>query len=206
MLDLQKAFDTVDHVILGKKLKAIGVKSVDLFMSYLSNRSQIVHVNNTQSDPSLVTCGVPQGSILGPLLFLCYVNDMEISTSSGFGFEGRIWDLIVSVPDNYLSFYSESKLLLYADDSAVLYSHKDPEVIYKKKNLVQNWSRAVNGWWITKYLCIWEKQNVFFLGLRENSERQKNFILSAMVIKLRHKTRLNIWDSTWTMSCQGRQL
>ena len=63
MLDLQKAFDMADHVILGKKLKAMGVKSVDWFMSYLSNRSQIVHVNNTQSDPSLVTCGVPQGSI-----------------------------------------------------------------------------------------------------------------------------------------------
>ena len=51
-------------------------------MSYLSNRSQVVHVNKTESDPSLVTCGVPQGSILGLLLFLCYVNDMEISISS----------------------------------------------------------------------------------------------------------------------------
>ena len=58
MLDLQNAFGTVDHVILGKKLKAMGVKSVDWFMSYLSNRSQIVYVNNAQSDLSLVTCGV----------------------------------------------------------------------------------------------------------------------------------------------------
>ena len=79
MLDLQKAFDTVNHVIWDKKLKYMEVKSVDWFMSYLSNRSHIFHVNNTQSDPSLVTCGVPRGGILGPLLFLCYVNDMEIS-------------------------------------------------------------------------------------------------------------------------------
>ena len=105
MLDLQKAFDTVDHLILGKKLKAMGLKSVNWFMSYLSNRGQIVPVNNTQSDPSLVTCGVPQGSILGLFIFLCYVNDMEINISS------------------------ESKVLLYTDDSAILYSHKDPEVI-----------------------------------------------------------------------------
>ena len=61
----------------------MGVKSVDWFMSYLSNRSQVVHVNNTQSDPSPITCSVPQGSFLGPFLFLCYVNDMEISVRSG---------------------------------------------------------------------------------------------------------------------------
>ena len=75
---------------------------------YLSNRNQVVCVNNSQSDPPLVICGVPQGSILGPLLFLCYVNDMEISISS------------------------EIKLLLYADDSAILFSHKDPETISRK--------------------------------------------------------------------------
>ena len=60
----------------------MGVMSVDWFRSYLSNRNQVVCVNNSQSDPSLVTCGVPQGSILGPLHFLCYVNDMEINISS----------------------------------------------------------------------------------------------------------------------------
>ena len=48
MLDLRKAFDTVDHDILSKKLKAMGIKSVDWFRSYLSNRNQIVNVNDTE--------------------------------------------------------------------------------------------------------------------------------------------------------------
>ena len=82
MLDLQKTVDTVDHDILCKKLKAMSIKPVDWFGSYLSNRNQIVNVNDTKSDPSIVPCGVPHGSILGPLLFLCYTNDMEFSMSS----------------------------------------------------------------------------------------------------------------------------
>ena len=102
MLDLQKAFDTDDHDILCKKLKTMGNKSVVCFRFYLSHRNQIVHVNDTDSDPSLVTCGVPQGSILSPLLFLCYINDM------------------------LLSICPEIKLLLYADDISILYSHDEP--------------------------------------------------------------------------------
>ena len=100
MLDLQKAFDTVDHNILCEKLKVMGVDSVEWFSSYLSGRSQTVNVNETFSDILPITCGVPQGSILGPLLFLCYVNDMPISISK------------------------DCKLLLYADDSAIIFSHK----------------------------------------------------------------------------------
>ncbi|XP_052259007.1 adhesion G-protein coupled receptor F3-like [Dreissena polymorpha] len=64
MLDLQKAFDTVDHDILCWKLRAMGVESVEWFRSYLTNRTQSVHVNAAKSDFKSVVCGVPQGSIL----------------------------------------------------------------------------------------------------------------------------------------------
>ena len=79
LLDLQKAFDCVDHGILLEKLGKMGVGSLDWFRSYLSGRKQCVVVDGVLSGFEAVTCGVPQGSILGPVLFLCYVNDMSIS-------------------------------------------------------------------------------------------------------------------------------
>ena len=78
LVDLKKAFDTIDHDILLKKLSAIGFSShtIGWFKSYLSNRLFRVNSENFYSDPSNITCMVPQGSILGPLLFFIYVNDM----------------------------------------------------------------------------------------------------------------------------------
>ena len=81
---------------------------VSWFRSYLSQRQFKVNINEVFSDPALVTCGVPQGSILGPLLFLLYVNDIPQSV--------------------------ECELLLYADDTCLIFQHKKVEVIENSLN------------------------------------------------------------------------
>ena len=78
LIDLQKAFATINHEILLGKLHAIGFseKTVAWFKSYLSDRAFKGNINNHFSDLSKISCGVPKGSILGSLLYLLYVNDM----------------------------------------------------------------------------------------------------------------------------------
>ena len=98
-LDLARAFDTVNINILLTKLTKYGISgsSLELLKSYLSNRTHQIKYKGITSGPLDVTCGVPQGSILDPLLFLLYMND--------------------------ISFVSlDAKFLLFADDTAVLYS------------------------------------------------------------------------------------
>ena len=110
LIDLQKAFDTNDHDILLQKLNAIGFSNhtIGWFKLYLSNRLFRVYLENYYSDSSSITCGVLQGSILGPLLFLIYVNDMPQAVSS--------------------------KLFLYADDSCLVFQEKDVIEIERQLN------------------------------------------------------------------------
>ena len=77
-LDLKKAFDTVDHVILLQKLQYLGLDQPKIawFESYLSGRTQVCTINGILSDAQQLSCGIPQGTILGPLLFLIYINDL----------------------------------------------------------------------------------------------------------------------------------
>ena len=96
-LDLSKAFDTIDHNILLHKLRFYGLdgSTLLLFESYLSNRRQYVEIDEMQSKTLPVKIGVPQGSIVGPLLFIIYIND--------FPQVSNIFNFIMCADDTTLS-------------------------------------------------------------------------------------------------------
>ena len=98
-VDFSKAFDTVNHAILLCKLKSVGFddNSLNWFESYLSSRQQATSIENTLSSSLPVSVGIPQGSILGPLLFIIYINDMP-------------------------NIVKHCKILLYANDTLLYYS------------------------------------------------------------------------------------
>ena len=122
-LDLSKAFDTVNQDILFDKLRHYGIRGValDWVKSYFSDRLQYVDFNGNSSSLQKISCGVPQGSILGPLFFILYINDII----------------------NALNLLDP---ILFADDTSIFFSHKDMAYLIDTFNLelikISDWLKA----------------------------------------------------------------
>ena len=147
LIDLQKAFDTINHDILISKMKHLGFsKEATLwFKSYLSNRKFKVHINKTFSESGNLLCGVPQGSILGPLLFLLYINDMP-----------QVIDC---------------ELLLYADDTCLISQHKD---IHEIEIVLNKNLSTLCDWFVDNKLSIHFGEDKTKSTLFSSKHRLKN--------------------------------
>lgn len=154
-LDLSKAFDSLNHTILLKKLALYGLSDsgISLMESYLSNRYQYVELNGNCSPHNLLSVGVPQGSILGPLLFIIYLNDLV--TSSKF-----------------------FKYISYADDTTLVYSvphkqstHEANIILNRELDVISEWFRS------NKLQLNTSKTNLMVF----RGKRSKNFLLNISI-------------------------
>ena len=167
LIGLQKAFDTIDHDILLQKLYAIGFSnhSVNWFRSYLINRTFLINLGNVFSQPACVSSGVPQGSILGHLLFLIYINDMSQTV--------------------------KCNLFLYADDTCLACQHKDINEIEKQLNKD---FQSICDWFVDNKLSIHfgndkTKSILFASKFKIKKVRKLNIKYGNMQIKQHSKVK-----------------
>jgi exonuclease III len=140
-IDLSKAFDCVNHSILLHKMKHYGIRGIvnKLFKEYLSNRLQYVQIGQQKSKIMEVKCGVPQGSVLGPILFLLYINDLPNIT--------------------------ENQIRLFADDTTLFIKNKNPHDLMQK---LQNEFSKLEKWCIDNRLKINKQKTKFSIFCRKN--------------------------------------
>ena len=158
-LDFQKAFDTVPHKRLIEKLKSYGIRNKLLcwIHSFLTNRTQHVVVNNQSSSEQKVVSGVPQGSVLGPLLFVLYINDL---------------------PDKL-----ENSSLMFADDTKIfkaINSENDIQALQRDLIKLEEWSSI----WLLKFHP--DKCKVLTIGNLERIERPRAFLYELHRTVLEH--------------------
>ena len=158
-VDLRKAFDTVDHCILVSKLEHAGVRGIplELLKSYFQNRRQYVVFQGAESSLLEMTCGVPQGSILGPLFFLLYVNDL--ARSSDF-----------------------FRFILFADDTNLFASAKTKGALYRK---VREELGLVSDWFACNKLTLNYKKTEYIDFSKPDGSSTDNFFLKIDGQRLR---------------------
>ena len=151
-LDLSKAFDTLDHEILFAKLEHYGIRNVALqwIKSYFSNRRQFVQINQTCSSTQTIKCGVPQGSILGPLFFILYINDLPRASKL-------------------------TEPLLFAADTSIFFSNSNPSYL---ENVLNNELLNIDIWLKCNKLSINVQKTSYVIFRPSQRKVNHNFSLS----------------------------